>query len=114
MAGYFLDAVIEHGGCPRIVRGDAGTENVHVQRIQEQLMSVRPGGASGSYIKAKSTSNQRIEAFWGQLLRKQSMIHWIDLFKTLEDAGYFLGDFVDKNLMQFTFMSLIQVGKFNL
>lgn len=113
MAGYFLDAVIEHGGCPRIVRGDAGTENVHVQRIQEQLMSVRPGGASGSYIKAKSTSNQRIEAFWGQL-RKQSMNHWIDLFKTLEDAGYFLGDFVDKNLMQFTFMSLIQVGKFNL
>jgi hypothetical protein len=111
VAGYFLDAVSDHGGCPRIVRGDAGTENVNVKRIQEELMgSSRPGRATASYITGKSTSNQRIEAFWGQL-RKQCTDHWIDLLSTLEEAGYFVGDFVDKNIMRFTLTGVIQVRK---
>ncbi|ELU13103.1 hypothetical protein CAPTEDRAFT_207614 [Capitella teleta] len=71
--------------------------------------SSRPGRATASYITAKSTSNQRIEAFWGQL-RKQCTDHWIDLLSTLEEAGYFVGDFVDKNIMQFTLTGVIQLG----
>lgn len=31
IANYFLDAVMTNEGCPRILRGDAGTENVHVK-----------------------------------------------------------------------------------
>ena len=32
--GYFLEAVNQYGGCPRFVRGDYGTENVHVKNFQ--------------------------------------------------------------------------------
>ncbi|GLD65983.1 uncharacterized protein AKAME5_001741500 [Lates japonicus] len=35
--GYFIQAVEEFGGCPRIVRTDAGTENVVVRDIQTYL-----------------------------------------------------------------------------
>ena len=54
---YFLDAVIDIGGCPQIVRGDAGTENVNMRRIQEFLCSSKTDGRSvrDSYIEGAST-----------------------------------------------------------
>jgi hypothetical protein len=33
-----MDAVQEFMGCPRIIRGDRGTENVRVKELQESLM----------------------------------------------------------------------------
>ena len=69
-------------------------------------------GCRTTYIKSKSTSNQRIECFWGQL-RKQCAEYWIVLLSTLEDTGNFAGDFVDKSLCQFCFMGQLQVSSFN-
>ncbi len=35
----------------------------------------------------------------------------MDLFQNLKDNDQFTGDFLDKNLMQFVFMNLVQVSK---
>ena len=108
IAGYFYEALCSHSGCPKIVRADAGTENIHIKDIQEALMNNRQNEHNTSYIEGSSTSNQRIEVFWCNL-RKQCMQYWIDLFSTLEEDGQFLGDLIDKNIAQFCFMGLIQV-----
>lgn len=41
-----------------------------------------------SFIYGKSTTNQRIEAWWG-ILRKHGISFWINLFKDLRDCGLF-------------------------
>ncbi len=33
----------------------------------------------------------------------------MDIFQTLKDDGHFSGDFLDKNLIQFCFLNLVQV-----
>ncbi len=93
-----MEAVQILMGFPRLVRGDRGTENVVVRDIQEAMMGNGRNGHRIAYIAGSSTSNQRIEAFWGQL-RKQCMEYWICLFHGLQDSGDFLGDFLDKNIL---------------
>lgn len=34
---YYLDCVRQLGGCPRVVRGDCGTENIHIAAVQRFL-----------------------------------------------------------------------------
>ena len=34
---YYLDCVRPLGGCPRVVRGDCGTENIHIAAVQRFL-----------------------------------------------------------------------------
>ncbi|CAK6970288.1 uncharacterized protein LOC119785590 [Scomber scombrus] len=60
-----------------------------------------------SFLYGRSTANQRIESWWG-ILRKQSVQFWMNLFKSLQDAGHFSGDALDKSLMQFCFLELVQ------
>ncbi|KAK0134211.1 hypothetical protein N1851_030223 [Merluccius polli] len=74
IGGYFLEAVEQFGGCPRIVRTDLGTENVVVRDIQTYLRHSDADSRSGeqSYIAGASTTNQRIESWWG-MLRKEGM-----------------------------------------
>ena len=106
IAGYFLEALKEHRGCPCVVRADAGTENVRVRDIQESLAG--NNNNRNAYIQGPSTGNQRIESFWSQL-RKQCMEYWICLLSELQDNGYFAGDFIDLNLIHFCFLGIIQV-----
>ncbi|RXM35362.1 hypothetical protein EOD39_4163 [Acipenser ruthenus] len=49
----------------------------------------------------------RIESFWG-ILHKESMEFWIQVFSGLKDEGGFDGSFLDKALLQFCFMGIIQ------
>ncbi|XP_071963513.1 uncharacterized protein [Antedon mediterranea] len=60
-----------------------------------------------SYLSGQSTANQRIESWWGQL-RKQCTEFWILIFKYLIHEGHFSGDLLDKELVRFVFMRLIQ------
>jgi len=106
IGGYFLEAVKESGGCPRIVRGDCGTENGIVRDFQRFFQHNSSGNA---YIDGASTANQRIESWWG-FLRRECMQFWIELFRDLQDEGLYSGDFLDKNLVQFCFMAVIQVS----
>ncbi|KAE8286914.1 hypothetical protein D5F01_LYC01366 [Larimichthys crocea] len=109
IGGYFVETLERCGGCPRLVRTDMGTENVVVRDIQRYLRrdDVDDRAAERSYVTGASTANQRIESWWG-VMRKQGIEPWITAVGELKDEGFFSGDFVDKALSQFCFMSIIQ------
>ncbi len=110
IAGYFYEAINQLGGCPKLIRVDAGTENGTLKEIQESLMGGGRNGKSNSWIEGTSILNQRIESFWCHL-RKQCLEFWICLFHDLKENGNYNGDFVDVNIMRFCFMGLLQVSK---
>jgi len=57
-----MEAVQRLGGCPRIVRGDQGTENVKVRDLQRFLCrNIHDSSGIDSYIEGASTANQQIE-----------------------------------------------------
>jgi len=105
IGGYYLEAVKECNGCPRRVRGDFGTENTYVRDFQALL---RHCAVADAYVEGASTLNQRIESWWAFLYR-QCMHYWIDYFRRLQYNGAFVGDFVDKGVLQFCFTAQIQV-----
>ena len=104
-----MDAMRDLSGAPKLVRADAGTENVNVRENQTNLMVNGKNGMNRAYIEGASTLNQRIESFWCQL-RKQCLELWIACFHDLKENGHFTGDFVDENILRFCFMSVIQVS----
>lgn len=79
IAGYYMDAVIQHGGCPDRVRLDLGTENVHVAHMQRFLHFSDSEPEGDHVIFGASTGNQRVERWW-LILRSQCIQYWIDLF----------------------------------
>ncbi|KAK3088506.1 hypothetical protein FSP39_019978 [Pinctada imbricata] len=116
IGGYYLEAVNEYGGCPRFVRGDYGTENGHVCAFQHFLRENHETNDTVQrrqqpFIYGTSTTNQRIESWWSYL-RKEHIQFWLELFKSLQDSGQFSGDTLDKNLMLFCFLPLLQVLPF--
>ncbi len=109
IAGYYFRAVAERRGCPQIIRSDFGTENVHVNRLQEFLREDSTGTVHGPCVfQGTSQANQRIESWWG-IYRRQNADYWMDMFKELRSTGDFTGDATDKGLIQFCFLSIIQV-----
>ncbi len=110
IAGYFTKAVLTYGGCPSRIRADKGTENGHVEVFQKFFRRNHTDEFAGekSFIYGPSTRNQRIEAWW-LVARKHGGQFWMDLFCKLEADGHFTGSFLDKNLIQFCFMNVIQV-----
>ncbi len=111
VAGYYLNCVNELGCCPVRLRTDPGTENVVVKDLQQFLRRNHSDAYAGekSYICGSSTGNQRIESMWN-IFRKQKGQYFMDLFHDVKDAGYYSGDLLDKSLMQYTFMELVQVS----
>lgn len=104
IGGYYMDSVERLGGCPRVVRGDRGTENGKVRDFQRFLCrNIHDGSGIDSYIEGASTANQRIESWWG-FLRRESMEFYICLFTDLKDRGLFSGTYLDRSLIQFCFM----------
>lgn len=108
IASYFLNVVESLGGCPQKIRADRGTENGHVRDMQLFLRKTDDEAENDSFMYGKSTTNQRIEWWWG-MLRKQNAQYWMNIFEELKDEGLFDGDYLDKALLQFTFMNTIQV-----
>jgi hypothetical protein len=109
IAGYFLETVREHHGCPRALRGDFGTENVIMRDIQ-RFFHRDESASHESYLEGASTSNQRIESWWN-ILRRQCANYWMTTFRSMLDAGSFDGSFLDKSLIQFCFMGIVQVSQ---
>ena len=93
IAQFFLDYVRQLGGTARIVRGDRGTENGNLAAIQRFFRRSMDDDFSGdkSFMFGKSTSNQRIEAWWGRL-RQGCADRWIEFFKDLRDSGLYCDD----------------------
>ena len=97
-------------GCPRMILSDHGTENGHMQAMQVFMRETPHDSLAGpkSFVMGKSTTNQRIECWWS-ILRKENTQHWINVFSNLKDNGMFSGDFLDKNLIRFCFLKIVQV-----
>jgi hypothetical protein len=85
---------------------DAGTENVNVAKMQMFLHDDEEGK---SVIVGASTSNVRIESWWGQY-RKHNAEYFIGLFHGLQSQGNFSGDELDKELVRFCFLKVVQVN----
>ncbi|KAL7376322.1 hypothetical protein ABVT39_005429 [Epinephelus coioides] len=60
-----------------------------------------------SYLDGASTTNQRTEYWWG-FIRSHCVEFWLSLFGDLRDSAFFDGGFLDKSLLQFCCMGLIQ------
>ena len=61
IASYFIEAVKRLKGCPERIRSDAGTENKTVEQLQKFLRWEHADRFSGD--------NQRIESWWGIMLK---------------------------------------------
>ena len=87
---YFIDCARQLRGCPRVVRGDCGTENIHIAAVQRFLRRNCQNGSAGtkSFMYGKSITNQRIESWWG-FLRKSNTDWCMRFFKDLTDMGHF-------------------------
>lgn len=112
IAGYYVNSIKVLGGCPMTVRSDMGTENGTVEKMQTAIrqLFVTEENHKPAFIYGRSTSNQRIESWWS-VLRKQNAQYWMNLFEMLKDEGLYNGTFVDKSLIQYCFLNMIQVGK---
>lgn len=110
IAGYYLNGVELVGGIPGTVRFDLGTENKVVERIQRTIHEVFNGSSASKppILYGRSTANQRIESWWS-ILRKHCAQFWMNLFQLLKEDDHFDGSFLDKSLIQFCFMDIIQV-----
>ena len=108
IASYFIETVRDVGGCPCTVRADRGTENTCIKTFQEFLRPNDNAQEKPSFLVGASTANQRIEAFWS-FRRKEFTQFWMDHFQELVQIGDFTGDLLDKSLIQFCYMGLIQV-----
>lgn len=92
IAKYYLDTVAAHKFVPRIVRADRGTENVNISFLQPFFRQTQQDSMAGlkSFMYGKSTTNQRIERWWGYL-KQQCISWWINKLKDLRDLGRFDG-----------------------
>ena len=72
------------------MRSDDGTENCHRAHSDASIRSQRDDEYSGdeSFKVGRSTENQRIEAFWSQLI-KDRVGWWRKFFKDLSNQGHF-------------------------
>ena len=88
IANYYLCSIKELNLIPRVVRGNRGTENVIVCRIQRSFRRNHTDSQSKnrSFICSHSTANKRIESWWSQLFK--SMTSWlISFFKDIVVNG---------------------------
>ena len=107
---YYADYVDVIKGTARIIRADRGTENVNVEVMQRFFRRATNDdfAQDKSFMYGRSTSNQRIESWWG-LLRKVCTDWWIRFFKDLRDVGLFDDDdVIERECIKFCFMDIIQ------
>ena len=110
IAKYYLDAVKQSGGVPRKIRSDDGTENSVIEAIHTYLRSSHNDDNAGErcFVIGRSTANQRIEAYWSQLV-KDGPGWWINFFKDLSDLGLFNGsDPAHQDCIRFCFMNIFR------
>lgn len=107
----YLDMVSEHGRVPKVIRCDAGTENVVVKDLQLLLRNNHEDVIQGGpcCIVNRSTGNQRIEAFWS-FLKRIFTVKWRNMFMDLEQIGLFESASPDDiENMRMWFSSVIQL-----
>ncbi|XP_064392470.1 uncharacterized protein LOC135340086, partial [Halichondria panicea] len=97
-------------GVPRLLRCDYGTENCDLAYIQLFFRRNHNDSRSrlSSFRYGRSTSNQRIEALWSQLL-KSCIYWWIDFFQGLMYNDLYDNTSIpERDCLRFCFFHLIQ------
>ena len=86
IAFYFLKAVLEYNCTASIIRTDRETENTVIELIQQALRhyDTDENAKEKSFIKEKSTANERIEKYWKHL-RNHTTECYISFMKTMQD-----------------------------
>lgn len=103
IANLFISCIKKFKMTPKIIRADRGTENVHIERLQQWIT-----GDDNCFKYGKSTRNQRIEALWSRLM-KFILAWWIDFFQNMEYLGLLdISSNIDEALIQFCFLPVIQ------
>lgn len=87
---YYLKTIEKLKLIPTLVRSDHGTENSIVELVHQALRSSHEDSYAGikSFLKGKSTANQRIESSWGRM-RRHSVNFWILFFKDMIDCNHY-------------------------
>ena len=107
---FYLTAVKKLKVIPTLIRSDLGTENSVVENVQQVLRYNHTDELAGlnSFVKGKSTANQRIESFWGRQ-RRHTLNFWILFFKDMVDCGHFeKSNSMQQECLRFCFGPLIQ------
>ncbi|XP_041839948.1 uncharacterized protein LOC121638921 isoform X1 [Melanotaenia boesemani] len=106
---YFYDAVVEQGGCPSLIRGDRGKENLVVGEMQVAFHLRRLGNrAKECFRMGKSVHNQRAE-FFNSVLKKTWIKKWLSTFETMMSNNILeLDNPVHINCLQYTYLPLLQ------
>ena len=110
IADYYLRCIEQLKCTPRILRCDLRTENSMLKILQPLFRYHCDDKFAGmnSIILGKSTSNQRIEAWWS-ILRKQNTDWWMSYFRGLRSEGiYHDGNPLHVESLRFCFIKIIQ------
>ncbi|XP_031358587.1 uncharacterized protein LOC116182205 [Photinus pyralis] len=87
-----------------------GTDNVIAELLQglsHEILGMNSLGRLPPFIYGSSHTNQRIEAWWAMLRRHNSQF-WMNIFEQLKGDGLFTGSFLDKFIVQYCFLEVIQ------
>ncbi|EDO33113.1 predicted protein [Nematostella vectensis] len=102
--------VAKLGGVARRIRSDRGTENTVISALQQffRWQDNDEFSSAKSFIQGKSSSNQRIEAWWSKL-RDGGGGWWINLFKDMRDSGiYNDDDCLANECLKFCFLPILR------
>ena len=116
VADYFLNAVQQLGGVPRLIRTYKGTENSMVAVLQQLFRNNGTDRLAGnrSIFQGKSTANQRIDALWSKL-RQSCGGWWISFFKDLRGRGIYRDHCpVHRKCLKLCFMPVIRPELYSL
>ncbi|XP_061735345.1 uncharacterized protein LOC133538076 [Nerophis ophidion] len=101
---HFLDTVTRIGGCPQRLMAEPSRENQHITTTQTFLRR----NHTDWYAGHRSVIDGCIIS--PQLLFRIMSTNWKYYFQTLKDSGHFSGSYLDKSLIQFCFLNIIQDG----
>ena len=103
IGSYYLKAIKTHGGCPRELVTDLGTENNIMASMQAFFHD-----DENAHRYVASPRNQRIEGYWSQFRRNRSS-WWMNLFKDLVERGDLnTSNNLQKDCLWFCFAELLQ------
>lgn len=110
IAHYYLQTIKKCGFLPAIIRTDNGTEATLMEDLHKALRWKDDDANAGhkSFLRGKSTHNQRIECFWRQF-RQRLCDFYINFFKVMETENLLsVSDKFDIECLRYCFGPLIQ------
>lgn len=110
IAYYYLQCLEEFNLIPSLIRSDRGTENTVIDILHMGLRYYHEDEDAGckSFLKGKSTANERIEKFWKQL-RQSTLNFYIKLFKSMQHDNILdIGDIVHIEVLRYCFGPILK------